>query len=215
MQPIQKQMWGASLATAAILLVALLVYAFIYHGAAGLLAISQAVAGAAGFLIGISFLLGPLAYFYKPVSLTVAYRKYIGLTGFWLALAYSVLLMFVDSDTYYANLFANVDSAEVLLGLIAIAILAFMALISNQWGIRLLGPKRWRWGLRLGYIAYTLLVVRGYLLEKNIWHDWIVGATGGLPPPRLILTLFALSVMLLRIVVMIQKKWKKERLQSG
>lgn len=202
-------MWSASLVAAAVLLVVLLIYTFIYNGAINLLAISQAIAGTAGFLIGISFLLGPLAYFYKPAGPKVAYRKYIGLTGFWLALTYSVLLIFVDSNKYFFNLFDNIGNIEIILGLGAVTILTFMALISNRWGIRLLGPRLWRWGLRLGYIAYTLLIVRGYILEKTIWYDWIVGNANGLPPPRLLLTIFALGVILLRIIVTIQKMSKK------
>lgn len=203
--PIQQRMWRMSLLLAALLLNILVGYTTVYNGSFSLLSLSQAIAGTAGFLIGISFALGSLAYFFKKISPWVAYRKYIGLTGFWIALLYSVLLPLVDPEFYLYNFFDNLWSADILFGLFAMAILLYMALISNTWGIKTLGPTLWKDSLRLGYLAYALLISRAMILEWDIWAEWLT-MLQNVPPPRLPLSIFALGVILLRGTVAVIKK---------
>ncbi len=208
--PIQKKMWLTALTLAAGIFVVLLVYVYLYNHTLSLLAISQAVAGTAGFMIGISFLLGPLAYYYKKLSPRVAYRKYIGLAGFCLALAYSLLLITVDPNRYWYNLPGNLGSVDIVLGVMAMSILTFMAVISNTWGIKTLGPGKWRWGLRLGYIAYALLIIRGIVLEWDMWTGWWQNMAS-VPPPRLVLSVFAGGVIVFRVVVATQKSLRRRQ----
>ncbi len=206
---IQHKLWLRAVIITAGLLAILLIYTYWYNSEFSLLSISQAVAGTAGFLIGASFALGPLAHYFKKLSPKVALRKYIGLMGFWLALTYSVLLILVDPNRYWHNLPANLGTADVLLGVLAVAILSVMALVSNRWGIKTLGPKTWKQTLRLGYVAYALLIARGIVLEWQLWSDWF-SSLDGVPPPRLVLSVFALAVITLRITVLLKKPHKNE-----
>jgi len=148
-------------------------------------------------MIGLSFALSGIGYYFDFLDKKIAYRKYFGLVGFWLALAYSVLLLFVDPEKYFYGFFDHLGSAEVLLGLGAMGILTAMALISNPWGIKKIGAKRWKGVLHLGYLAYGFLIIRAYILEHGAWGEWI-SDPNGLPPPRLVVSLFAVAVIVFR-----------------
>ena len=65
-QSIKLKMWRASLAITAVLFVILSIYTYFYNFQTyNLLALSQAVAGTAAFMIGISFAMSGLAYFFN------------------------------------------------------------------------------------------------------------------------------------------------------
>ncbi len=205
---IQWKLWKTAISQAIIFFIILLGYAYIYNNELSLLCVSQAVAGTAGFMIGISLALGSLAYFKRSLGPKVANRKYIGLVGFWLALTYTLMLLWLDPDRYFFGFFGTISAADGFFGLTAIIILSFMALISNNWGIRKLGVKNWRIVLRLGYVAYFLLVLRAIALEWEIWSAWWSMPLFELPPPRLVVSIFAILVILLRIAVSISKQIK-------
>lgn len=202
------RMWRTSLLLASTIFLLLLAYVIQYNQSLSLLTWSQAVAATAGFMIGISFAMSGIGYWWDFLDSKVAYRKYFGLVGFWLALLYSLMLFFVDPEKYWFNFWENAISAEILLGLGAMAILTFMALISNNWAMQKLTPQRWRVYLRFGYLAYTLLIVRGVVLEWDIWIAWIE-MPQGFPPPRLILSIFASTVIFFRGSIFISKQFKK------
>lgn len=187
----------------------LVIYTTVYNSAFNLPAFSQALAGTAAVLIGLSFAMSGFVYYFDFLDTRLAYRKYLGLTGFWLALGYSLSLCLTNPDRYFFHFFEYANTADVRLGLLAMAIYTFMALISNNRAIKKLGPRTWRYCLRLGYLAYALLIIRAYIMEQDLWTGWWQSPQGSLPPPRLIITLFALAVILFRgsmIVVQFARK---------
>ena len=167
---------------------------------------SKALAGTAGVLIAASFALSGFCYYFDFLDTKLGYRKYLGLLGFYSALAYSVSLPILYPERYAYGLSAHLFDAEVILGLIAMVILAGTALISNTTMMQMLGPRRWRQYLRLGYLAMVLFIVRAYLLEHELWFDWM-SQPQGLPPGRMVLSLINLGVIGLRVAMWLDKKF--------
>jgi len=61
-------------------------------------------------------------------------------------------------------------------------------------------PVRWQTVMHMGYVAYGLLILRAIDLELLVWTDWL-SSPQGLPPPRLLLSLFATAVIVARLSV--------------
>lgn len=204
-QHIKRKIWIHSWILALIIYIILLVVTYQLDKTFGFFTISKALAGASALLLGASFSLSGFCYWWDFLDTKIAYRKQLGLAAYWLALAYSISLLFLDPNKYFFNFFDNFLSADILLGLISMAILTVLAIISTDKMMLRLGPKRWRLMLRFGYLAWLLLALRAYLIEKNLWFEYLI--TGqGFPPPRLLLTIFVMAVILFRLSVDISKK---------
>lgn len=171
---------------------------------------AKALAGAAAILIGLSFVLSGFCYYWDFLDTKIAYRKYLGLAGYWFALAYSFSLLYLDPDRYYYGFFKNIFSWDMMLGIIAMALFTFMAIISNTRAMKFLGPQNWRYALRVGYIAWLLLAIRAAILEEHIWIAWMKSLEG-FPPPRLLLTLFVIVVVLFRASVSLTKYMRRKK----
>ncbi len=184
------------------------VYSVLYLGELSFVGLSESVAFTSGILIGCSFALSGLSFFLDVFDTKLKYRKMLGITGYFCALTYSISLFFRDTDRYWTNLSSSLKDIDVLLGLGAMAILTFMALISSNWAVKMFG-KNWRTLLRAGYIAYLLLIIRAFYLEEAIWTQWFL-SRNSLAPPRLVLTFFALLVLYLRVFLEFGIRLKKK-----
>lgn len=172
--------------------------------------LSKAVAGTGGFLIGFSFILSSMCYYFDFLDKKIGYRKFLGVTGYYFALTYAILLLFVNPNRYFYGFFENLATPDFILGLTALAILTIMAAVSNNKAMLAIGPKRWRTILRFGYIAYGLLVLRAFFVDGEQWIAW-VATMDQVPPPRLVLTVFACIVIGLRISVPVHKKYIEDK----
>lgn len=198
MAPKRKSPYITTLPTVLIAYILLFIYNYFYRGGINDATWSESLAATAGFLIGFSFIASSVSYFLKN-SYLVGVRKQLGLYGFWIALAYCFSLQYRFPEKYYYGLTNNLAESEVILGLVAMFIFGFMTLISHKIGVKLLGAS-WRPALRLGYIAYFLLIIRAVIVEGEIWNSWLQ-SFNGFPPPRLILSIFAFFVIFMRIVL--------------
>lgn len=169
---------------------------------------SKCVAGTSGLLLAYSFSLSTLGYYFDFLDSKVIYRKYLGLAGYFFALLYCFMLLVINPDRYLFGFFDNLWSADFIFGLSAMAIFTIMAVISNNRLMRILGPIRWRKILRLGYLAFFLLVLRAIVLEGDMWHTWLISGSG-LPPVRLFLSFVALFVIFFRLSVVFSE-WRKK-----
>jgi DMSO/TMAO reductase YedYZ heme-binding membrane subunit len=181
-------------------------YMFIYYGGVNFVALSESLAFAGGILIGASFVLSTLSYFFDFMDSKLKYRKQLGLLGYYFALAYSITLLIRNRDWYIGHWRESFIQPEALLGLSARAILTMMAIISGNWAVKILG-SHWRTLLRTGYIAYVFLIVRALLVEGDMWREWLVTQTT-VAPPRLMLTVFALMVIYARIGLEIALRYR-------
>ncbi|MCX7996916.1 MAG: ferric reductase-like transmembrane domain-containing protein [Patescibacteria group bacterium] len=200
------RLWGSSFAVAGLLYGFFLAYAAGLTGSISQLSLTMAFAGTGAILIGTSFALSGICYFFNFADRHIGYRKYLGLLGYYSALAYALLLIPLEPERYWSGWPQTVLQPDVQLGLTAMAILTLMALVSNTKAMQLLGPERWREILRLGYVAYFLLVIRATYLDFELWTAWFAQPVT-LPPFRLTLSVFAILVILLRIAVSIHKRF--------
>lgn len=202
------KMWLETSYIAFSLYVLFVVATYFLDGTWALLTFSKALGGTAAVCIAVSFALSGFCYYFDFLDQKLVYRKYFGLLGYWFALLYSLSLLLVNPERYFFGFLKNFFTADFILGLTAMAIFTFMAFISNAWAMKALGPQNWRRALRAGYFGWFLLVVRAYLLEKELWTHWIKNLDG-FPPPRLLLSLMAGGVIVLRLSIEISKLFKK------
>lgn len=181
-------------------LVFALTYAYLsWQGIPGTL--NKATADTATLLIGLSMIASGLAYFFNFADRLVIYRKHVGVIGFFFAvwhmiLSWSALLNLLKIETWESG-----KMGPALTGLIALVIFAVMALISNQLSTRLLGTKLWRGILRFGYVALALVIAHVFLLKSARWLTWYEGGMSTPPALSLVVTIFALLVILVRLLL--------------
>ncbi len=178
-------------------------YEIIYEKNISAASLADVTATTGAILIAASFALSGFSYYFNFLDNKLGYRKYLGVVGFLYALAYAVMLIFMYPEKYGAGLMYRMHEAEVILGLVAMAIFVFMIIISNIKVInQALGPKLWRQGLRLGYVAMVLLAIRAYLNQGDLWLGW-ADKMNSLPPPSLIMAVMVLGVIILRLSMII------------
>lgn len=192
-------MWRNSIVFSFGLYLLVLAYVWTYTSSFSFVVVSNAAAGTGGLLIGLSFALSGLSYFFNVFDAKLQYRKYLGLIGYWFALFYTISIVYRYPESYITNFASTMREPQAIIGFVAMTILTGMMIISHSFWMKLLG-RHWREFLRLGYFAYGLLMLRAFLLEQESWAAWIE-APSGLPPMRLVLSIFALSVILLRLIM--------------
>ncbi|MDO8427868.1 MAG: ferric reductase-like transmembrane domain-containing protein [Candidatus Diapherotrites archaeon] len=170
-------------------------YYFIYSGRPLALNFVNAVtAFSSTFIIGLSFLWGPLARFIPIFKHTLSYRKPLGLWGFGLAALHVLLVVFVLLGNSREVTFADIVSIGV--AAVAFVIFSLMALTSsNEWVVKL-GYSNWKSLQRTGYLAFAFVLFHIVLLEKGIFLSRLTGqiAIG-----------FILVIFLLRALVLLFK----------
>jgi hypothetical protein len=203
-QDIEKRMWQETGIITLALFCTWSAFVFSLTAIISLAALAQVLAGVSGVLLAMSFSLSSFGYYCNFLDTKLIYRKYLGLAGYFVALAY-VLTMATQNPKFYIFGFTkNFFTADIFLGSIAMAIFTVMALISNKKALAMLGALRWKFILGLGYIAYALLVLRGILLDQALWTAWFAEPSTALSV-RMILTVLGTLVLCFRASVPFHK----------
>ncbi len=150
-------------------------------------------------LVGLSFALSGIGFFWDIFDRQVRYRKYLGLFGFAIA-AVHVLLSLQIARNIYAFSF----------GLLGILLLVFMAAISTH-DAQLRFGQRWRQALRVGYLAYIAIIAHYAILRLHAWTDWFAQDKISLPPVSLITVILAIGVIVLRLAMQIEIRRRAEK----
>ncbi len=173
---------------------------------------NRATADTAIILIGLSFALSGVCYYWQSFSPLIIYRRYLGITGFVYGLIHALFSLFsyffnsgappgiynfFKTWTFFSIKISNV--VAFLFGLFALLFFAFMTLISNKTAQKKLAQS-WRPLLRAGYIAFVFVMIHFSIKKYSIWASWLSYKIG-LPPSSLLLTIFGLIVIGLRIVL--------------
>lgn len=164
---------------------------------------NHAFSNAGMLLIGFSFALSGLCYFWNFMDTKIIYRRYIGLMGFYfitvhVGLSVALLRLVTDFGTYYSvptNVLSNGFAV------LAFLILLLMASISNQFAMHELGTAQWRALLRTGYLAYVFAVIHFSIKRYDEWVWWLNNREPMLPPISLVILVVAVCVLLLRIML--------------
>lgn len=214
----EARLWHNTGVVAALIFLFFMAYVAILDTTFGPASFVKAVAGVSNILLGMSLSLSSFGYHFNFLDSKVVYRKYLGLAGYFAALLYCLLLAIVRPERYFFGFLENFWSSDFMLGLVSMAIFTGMALISNNTAMRRIGPHRWRLYLRLGFVAYFLLVVRAILNNENpigsdpipeMWAHYLANPEN-LPPVRLLFSVVGLSVIFFRLSVEFDK-WRGKK----
>lgn len=169
----QFQQYGAAILVAGILFVAFSLYLYNRRGYYDLYIVNKIFAGDATVLLGIVLLLGPLSRYFKIFDRYVQYRKELGIVAYVLALAHTIASFFFLRSHFPLERFLTYGRWPFIFGLLAVIVLTYILVISNQAAMRKLGPKLWwfmqGWGVRAAFL-FTVLHV-GVMKYKD-WLKW-------------------------------------------
>lgn len=173
--------------------------------------INKALAQTAVVLVGLSFLLGPLAKIFHFMSHFVHYRKYFGLLGF--------LVIVLHIDTSLMQIYDRFPLSwyqDHLLGIgaavLATLILSVLAITSHQKLIHALGGHRWKAVQRTGYIAITLILIHIFAASGSRWQQWRAGETD--MPTSFLVFVFGIVVIVARLLALLIDRQKPQHSSS-
>ncbi|OGG45048.1 hypothetical protein A2673_03090 [Candidatus Kaiserbacteria bacterium RIFCSPHIGHO2_01_FULL_50_13] len=158
-------------------------------------------------LIAHSYLVGSLAHFWpRAFEAKKSFRKYYGLTGFYLIIVHSAWGVFLKlNPDYYAKHFDKIDPARVqlvdipfALGLAGLLLFVAVAAVSLPVIAKRMTPSAWLFIQRLGYIALTLGTIHFALIKWKgflAYHAWPYF----LPPLSLLIFIFIIFVFVMRL----------------
>ncbi len=217
-----RKLWLHSCSIALAIAAFFFLYVSYLDGPFTLVSFAKVMAGTANFLFAMSLSLSSFGYFFNFLDSKIVYRKYFGLLGYGAALAYTLLLPVLRPERYGSGLAEYFWTSDVLLGLAAMAIFTGMAIISNDRAMLAIGPVRWRNLLRLGYVAFFLLVIRAVMNESNpigadprpeYWSLYLQ-SFDTLPPTRFLFSVVASTVIFLRLAVEFDR-WRKRMVPAA
>ncbi len=206
--PSTAKLWGNALLLALGMVIFCCAYIVMQTTWNNVESLNRAVANAAMIMIGLSFIASSVCYFWDFADRYIVYRKYWGLTGFWLVCVHGfVSLSQKEFDLGFFFLPQNIVAFLCALG--AFAIFLMMALISNVAAVKKLGGKRWRAALRVGYFAYVLSIIH---IAYKASPQWVYMMTDSspLPPLSLLIVMFGVTVIIMRIVLSVALKTKNK-----
>ncbi len=178
---------------------------FLQKGTFSLRLVNQSTAWTAVFLIGLSFAMSGICYFWNFADRKIVYRKHIGIVGFFYGLAHFVLTLYLLSKR--ANLLDYFTSPEhfwpFFFAATALLYFGFMYGISNQYAAHELGGKHWRMALRFGYVAFIFAMLHFGILGWNAGTLFTFSL-------NTVFFVFSLLVILMRIILQIHIQLSKK-----
>jgi hypothetical protein len=177
-------------------------YADISSG--GLMTLSFITASTASLLFATALSMGSISHFIGWPNMKLGYQKQIGVLAFWYSCFYCITLVLLYPEVYWSGFFSNFWSADILLGGIAMFIFTAMVLVNSKMIAPHLQREIIMFVLGLGYVGYAILVMRAILIEFPIWSLWFETFSGP-PPGRLVLSVIAVGVLILRLAVAVDK----------
>jgi len=168
--------------------------------------INKVLAGVAAINFSIIILLGPLSRLFNFVDRHIELRKEFGIVGMVLAITHAVSSFFFLSSRFPLKFYFEKQLLTFVFGLISVAILICLFVISFEKIIIRLGRARWwkmsYWGMRL---LFVLVILHVFVMKWNGWVDWYMkGGTKELVHPEwpgggLIVGWFVAFALLMRI----------------
>lgn len=209
--PSETRLWIESYIFGLILLAGAFFYIPLTRGGYDIDTMNKALGDVGIFLIGLSFALSGICYFWDFADSKFVYRKHLGLTGFVFGAMHGLISLFLIPErfSFPSYYLAKVNILPFVFGLTAIVIFTGMALISNKYAVHELGGKLWRHLLRVGYIAMVLILLHFGLMKFQFWVSWINGGFKTIPSLSLLAAITVIIVLLLRVALEISVRRKK------
>jgi len=172
---------------------------------------NKALALAATLLIGLSFVLGPLARFFPKLIPHLYLRKRLGVSGFWVAAIHAVISLAILTPAYYPRLFEKSGKMTwqgetfLLFGILAFLVFGAISLASLPPVEEKMEAKQWKSVQRLGYLAYGFVLLHVGLLGYRGWSS-ANNYKYGMASITLIAAIFIVFVLLMRVLVAVFPK---------
>jgi DMSO/TMAO reductase YedYZ heme-binding membrane subunit len=171
--------------------------------------VNKALGVTALLLIALSMGLTAVAYFGRGRARLLAYRKHLGLVGFWTGALHGAVDHFVlpaiglNAEPAAGDLHA--DAA----GVAALVLFALMAALSVAGVKGRVGGERWRKLLRYaGYAGLVLAVAHAALLKWSSWSNYVRTFDPVLPSLSLPAAVLAAAALLGRLAVWLSARRK-------
>lgn len=171
---------------------------------------NKAVALSATILIGLSFLLGPLARFWPNQFAPHLYlRKHLGVLGFGVAALHSLTSLVLLNSAYYPKFFSAsgrmnlMGETSMLFGILAFLVFAVISITSLPPIEKHMHQDQWKFVQRLGYLAYIFVLLHVAVMGFQGWfkpESWQFG----LASISLISAMFIIFVLAMRTLTL----WK-------
>ncbi|MDH5533110.1 MAG: hypothetical protein OEX81_01645 [Candidatus Pacebacteria bacterium] len=208
------RMWINTLVFSVITFVLGSLYLFVRRGDFDLYIANKAFAFVSIILIGLSFALSGLCYFWDFVDTKIIYRKVLGLVGFYYSVIHIFVSLFLLPNKFPLPSWVLGHIPTMIFATLGLIIFIVMAVVSNDDVMHELGSKRWRQTLRVGYLAYIFVMIHFGLLKYNSWIAWSNSGKFDLPPLSLIEIIFAGIVVILRIILEIAIRRRRAARQA-
>lgn len=193
-------LWEKTLLLSVFVFIIIFGYQYLISGKYSLYSINSAIASTSMILIGLSFALSGICYFWNFADSKIIYRKYLGIVGFAFAASHSILSFFLyPKGSPLAYFLSDSRVVPFFFGVSALLILLMMTLISNRFSIQKLGGKLWRNLLHLGYLAYFFVILHIIFLNADSFKKI-------LPPTFFIIIILAILVLLLRFALYLKTR---------
>lgn len=209
-----RRRWFVALAT--MLIVALPVYFYLQSAFSTITALHKFSFGAAAIaslMYATAFSMGSISYYTGWPQMRWGYQKQIGLIAYMWSVAYCLTLLVLYPQDYFYGLAANLLTADVMLGVSAMTIFTAMVVVPSKLAAPRVSPETIKFVLGLGFVAYAFLVIRTIELEFDLWWHWIF-TLEGYPPGRLVLSVIAFVVLLMRISIPLHISLFKKEVKS-
>ena len=178
--------------SAAVILVLSWYYFFSLGRPFGINYLNAIAAFSAVFIIGLSFLMGPIARFVPALQQDLQFRKAFGLWGYAMACVHLALVPPVLLQG--SREITLTDAASLAFAAVAFMIFTLMAITSTGKWIATLGYDNWKTLQRTGYIAMAAMILHVALLEKGVFLTRTTGVVA---------ITFILFVFLMRAIVFV------------
>ncbi|MAF14105.1 MAG: hypothetical protein CMI53_04420 [Parcubacteria group bacterium] len=189
-------------------------YLFARRGDYDLYIANKVFATTALVLMGLSMALSGLCYFWDFVDTKIIYRKHLGVIGFGYAVLHIIVTLFFLPNKFAQPEWIIDHPVSAIVATLALLIFIGMVAISNRHAVVELGSKRWRALMRVGYVAFALVIVHFALLKYNGWIKWIDTHEPFLPPLSLLEVIFGVGVIILRLALWVSVLSKKKPTSS-
>lgn len=179
---------------------------------------NKAVASTAVVLIGVAFVIGPLAKFWpKKWAPRLYLRKYTGVVGFMMAVLHSLFSLIMLNAAYYPGLFeetgrlSQAGEISMVLGTVALLIFVIPAVTSLTPIEHSMKRPEWKRLQRTGYLAYAMVFLHIFIIKWHVWAEpsnWV----NGLPPASLIAAAFIVFVLSMRATSLVSQVRSRNRI---
>jgi len=209
--PTEKQLLINSHKFSFIVLTVLGLFINFQQGTFSLRYLNHSIAWTSVVVIGLSFALSGICYFWNFADRQILYRKHLGVAGFhYAAIHYFLSLYLLSRRANILNYFSSADHFwPFFFGTLGLIYFSFMTAISNQHAAHELGGLRWRKLLRLGYVAFIFALVHIVLLRWGSYVEWWESGQY-IPTVGIVLLSFASLILILRLALSISVHSKKE-----